>query len=174
MHLILLSSLVSAVLAAPWNHAQGRDGSSGKTAYFLDNDPSGSSIVSLKIGADGKLSNPVRTLTGGNGAIATNKTGFTDDVDTLDSQGSVVVSGDVCPSFLEPGEVWLGKLPRSVVAVRRTACRKANATQAPLHRQCRQRHTRHVQDRSVRPSASLACGQPSRHTRPVPAVCHIL
>lgn len=36
-------------------------------AYFLDNNPSGSSIVALRIGSDGLLSNPVRTSTGGKG-----------------------------------------------------------------------------------------------------------
>jgi hypothetical protein len=36
-------------------------------AYFLDNNPAGSSIVALAIGADGQLSDPMRTATGGKG-----------------------------------------------------------------------------------------------------------
>lgn len=36
-------------------------------AYFLDNNPAGSSIVALTIGDDGMLSDPVRTATEGNG-----------------------------------------------------------------------------------------------------------
>ena len=36
-------------------------------AYFLDNNPAGSSIVALAIGSDGKLSDPARTSTGGKG-----------------------------------------------------------------------------------------------------------
>ena len=42
-----------------------RDGS--RAAYFLDNNPAGASIVSLKIADDGTLSGPVRTSTGGTG-----------------------------------------------------------------------------------------------------------
>lgn len=41
---------------------------SNHAAYFLDNDPSGSSIIAMKIGStDGKLSDPVRISTGGKG-----------------------------------------------------------------------------------------------------------
>ena len=49
-----------------------------RAAYFLDNNPEGSSIVSLKICPDdGTLSNPVRTSTGGVGlyGLAASSTG---------------------------------------------------------------------------------------------------
>lgn len=75
------------------NHPGKHDGV--KAAYFLDNDPAGSSIVSLKVGEDGTLSDPIRTSTGGVGSIGTNTTGFPNSVDSLMSQGSVVLSGDV-------------------------------------------------------------------------------
>ena len=66
----LAFSLFPAALALPGNpsyhggvehHLEGYpgwngDGSRPSTAYFLDNDPSGSSLVALKIGGDGKLS----------------------------------------------------------------------------------------------------------------------
>lgn len=43
--------------------------------YFLDNDPSGASVISLQIAQDGSLSNPVRTLTGGKGLYGSSATG---------------------------------------------------------------------------------------------------
>ncbi|KAK3614791.1 hypothetical protein LTR56_027019 [Elasticomyces elasticus] len=67
----------------------------GTTAYFLDNDPLGNSIVSLVIDRDGMLSNPVRTLTGGRGSDIVSLAGVPAGVDTLGSQGSVVVSGNL-------------------------------------------------------------------------------
>ncbi|TEY57669.1 hypothetical protein BOTCAL_0209g00080 [Botryotinia calthae] len=71
-------------------------------AYFLDNNPNGSSIIAMRISReDGTLSLPVRTSTGGKGmfglnAPAANSTaapapGFKD---TLFSQNSIIVSGD--------------------------------------------------------------------------------
>ncbi len=50
-----------------------RDGP--QAVYFLDNDPSGASIVALKVSPDGSLSDPVRTLTGGLGRFGLNSTG---------------------------------------------------------------------------------------------------
>jgi hypothetical protein len=69
-----------------------------RVAYFLDNNPHGSSIVSLQIDAEGLLSNPTRTSTHGFGVIGTNTTGFPNAVDPLSSQGSVNVSGEVSSS----------------------------------------------------------------------------
>lgn len=47
-----------------------RDGYCSRAAYFLKNDPAGSSIISLKISDwDGTLSDPVETPTGGKGLI---------------------------------------------------------------------------------------------------------
>ncbi|UKZ76848.1 hypothetical protein TrVFT333_004563 [Trichoderma virens FT-333] len=73
-----------------------------RAAYFLDNNPSGASIVSLKISSNGTLSNPVRTLTGGDGSWAKwiipnppppDNTGFAGP-DSLFSANAVVVSGN--------------------------------------------------------------------------------
>ena len=48
---------------------------SAKAIYFLDSDPSGASVVSLKVGRSGKIASPVRTSTGGKGLIGVNATG---------------------------------------------------------------------------------------------------
>jgi hypothetical protein len=40
-----------------------------RAAYFLDNNPSGSSIISLKIASNGTLADPIRTSTGGIGML---------------------------------------------------------------------------------------------------------
>ncbi|KAH8821488.1 hypothetical protein F5884DRAFT_850713 [Xylogone sp. PMI_703] len=83
---ILAPTLVSAAALMPR--------SDHRAAYFLDNNPAGSSIVSLKIDInDGTLSDPVRTSTGGVGmyALAGAAPG---GADTLFTQDSVVVSED--------------------------------------------------------------------------------
>ncbi|KAI7263335.1 hypothetical protein KC345_g9179 [Hortaea werneckii] len=64
-------------------------------AYFLDNNPNGSAIIALTVGPDGLLSDPVRTSTGGYGAISVNPDGSPRPVDTLSSQGSVTVKGNM-------------------------------------------------------------------------------
>lgn len=77
-------------------------GAAQRAAYFLDNNPSGASIVSLNILNNGTLSNPVRTFTHGNGSygkwVAANppppdNTGFSGP-DSLFSADSIVVSGN--------------------------------------------------------------------------------
>lgn len=84
----------SLVSAQQWSRPQ--QGPPGSAAYFLDNSPSGSSLVSLKIGSDHLLSDPVRTSTGGSGSIALNAAGGQPvAADSLQSQDSVVVSGNV-------------------------------------------------------------------------------
>ncbi|KAK3621125.1 hypothetical protein LTR56_022989 [Elasticomyces elasticus] len=67
----------------------------GTTAYFLDNDPVGNSIASLVIDRDGMLGNPVRTSTGGRGSDIVSLAAVPGGADTLGSQGSVVVSGNI-------------------------------------------------------------------------------
>lgn len=75
---LLAPSLVSAAALMPR--------SDYRAAYFLDNDPAGSSIVSLKIDInDGTLSDPVRTSTGGVGSY-----GFT-EVNTPGQAGKLEV-----------------------------------------------------------------------------------
>lgn len=59
----LILSLPLLAVAAPTRAAPQPKG----VAYFLDNNPAGSSIVALDIGSDGLLSNPVRIATGGKG-----------------------------------------------------------------------------------------------------------
>jgi hypothetical protein len=77
---------------------------SPRAAYFLDNNPGGSSIISLAIAENGTLYNPVRTSTGGQGRFANvaSATGpaAPGGADSLMSQGSVVISGDVSYSML--------------------------------------------------------------------------
>ncbi|KAI6879897.1 hypothetical protein KC360_g7647 [Hortaea werneckii] len=64
-------------------------------AYFLDNNPNGSAIIALTVGPDGLLKDPVRTSTGGYGAISVNPDGSPRPVDTLSSQGTVTVKGNM-------------------------------------------------------------------------------
>jgi hypothetical protein len=94
----LLVPLVSAAALLP------RD-DRNRAAYFLDNNPAGTSIVALEISVeDGTLSNPVRTPAGGVGlygltASSTGGAPAAGDADTLFTQDSVVVSQDVCTSI---------------------------------------------------------------------------
>lgn len=96
MFLPSLLLLVPTVLSASFDirHSHQGDGTA-KAAYFLDNNPSGSAIICLRIRSDGIVNDPVRTSTGGYGAIGTNLTGFPNAVDPLISQGSVTVNGNV-------------------------------------------------------------------------------
>lgn len=75
---------------------------SGKrAAYFMDNDVAGNNIVSLTIDPEtGFLSSPVLTPTGGKGALGALPTGEAAGPDTLFTQDSVVVEGNV--SILHP------------------------------------------------------------------------
>jgi hypothetical protein len=74
--------IVGVVSAFPF---RGSPYSSNRVAYFLENDPAGNYIVSLKISEDGTLDTPVRTSTGGNGLSGL----------VVPSQDSVVVSDSV-------------------------------------------------------------------------------
>lgn len=62
---LLLPQLVAAASLRSWGSP-----SAHGAAYFLDNSPAGSSIIALKISQDGKLSDPMRTSTGGKGLYA--------------------------------------------------------------------------------------------------------
>ena len=101
MKFLSFSILLPVALAFPFNPSlhhslNGRNNAAAKAVYFLEDDPSGSSIVSLRVRSDAKISDPVRTSTQGKGAIATNLTGFPNAVDALSSQSAVFVSGNVC------------------------------------------------------------------------------
>lgn len=107
MQFFTYAMLLTPALAAPFerNGLDRRSAKENAAAYFLDNNPDGSSIVSLRIGGDGTLSDPVRTSTNGFGLIGTNTTFFPNAADSLFSQDSVVVSGDV--RFSGGCVVWL-------------------------------------------------------------------
>ncbi|KAL7928247.1 hypothetical protein V8C35DRAFT_333160 [Trichoderma chlorosporum] len=105
---MLLSSFIASWLtlcsasSLPVAEPNGNANAVRRAAYFLDNNPSGSAVVSLNISSNGNLSNPVRTLTGGNGSWAKwiisnppppDGTGFAGP-DSLFSANSIVVSGD--------------------------------------------------------------------------------
>jgi hypothetical protein len=78
---------LSATLASPRNsipRSSGLDGN--RVLYFMDSNPTGSYIISVRISAeDGTLSSTTRTSTGGNGLAGL----------LAVSQDSIVVSGQV-------------------------------------------------------------------------------
>lgn len=105
MRFFTLTILLSAtVWATPFHKGHGKGPwwpkHAAKAAYFLDDDPAGSSIVSLRLDESGMLSDPIRTSTNGVGAIGTNTTGFPNPADALMSQGAVIISGNVCCMIL--------------------------------------------------------------------------
>ena len=65
------SLLALAPLASAWPVSH----SGPQAIYFLDNNPKGSSVVSLRVAPDGTISNPLRTSTGGKGMIGKTNTG---------------------------------------------------------------------------------------------------
>jgi hypothetical protein len=91
----LLSTLVLAlsVTATPFSINHKRD-ASNRAAYFLDNNPAGSSIVSLKISEDGYLSSPTRISTGGYGLYGVDSMGNAGP-DSLFAQDSLVIEQNV-------------------------------------------------------------------------------
>jgi hypothetical protein len=91
----LLSTFLLALSAAasPFSPEYKRDGTN-RAAYFLDNNPAGSSIITLKISEDGLLSSPVRISTGGLGLYGKNSGGDAGP-DSLFSQDAVVVEQNV-------------------------------------------------------------------------------
>jgi len=95
MHGKLLGTLVLAlsVTAIPLSIHKKRDGSN-RAAYFLDNNPAGSSIVSLKISEDGYLSSPSRISTDGYGLYGVDSGGDAGP-DSLFAQDSIVVEQNV-------------------------------------------------------------------------------
>jgi hypothetical protein len=68
MHGLIFLLAPVLVLAAVISFRDSSDDS--RAVYFLDNNPAGASIISLKIAEDGTLSHPVRTSTGGQGLLA--------------------------------------------------------------------------------------------------------
>jgi hypothetical protein len=66
-----------------------------RAAYVLDNNPAGSSIISLQIADDGTISSPLRTSTGGKGLLAL----------TAGTNGAAAVAGGAgrMAELLQPG-----------------------------------------------------------------------
>lgn len=120
----VLPLLSSAVLASPTGWNPGWDGNkqpgwgwgswgwgwgkqppyapSTSVAYFLYNEPAGASIVSIKIGQDGKLvDDPMKTSTSGMGSLQVNASGAPAMADTLGSQGSVTIKENVSANMVQ-------------------------------------------------------------------------
>jgi len=95
MYELLFGTFVFALFttATPLSANYKRD-ESNRAAYFLDNNPAGSSIITLKISDDGFLSSPTRISTGGVGLYGVNSGGEAGP-DSLFAQGSIVVEQDV-------------------------------------------------------------------------------
>ncbi|KAF7916685.1 hypothetical protein EAE99_009578 [Botrytis elliptica] len=99
MHLFRTFLLTPIILAAS---IITRHHSRDAAAYFLDNNPNGSTIIAMRISReDGTLSLPTRTSTGGKGMLGLNAPAANStvapapgDKDTLFSQNSIIVSGD--------------------------------------------------------------------------------
>ena len=104
MKFLSILFLLPTVFAAPFgaNHwPQPYGGNNAQAAYFLDNNPSGSSVVAVRVNSNGTLSAPVRTSTNGFGVIGVNGKGFPNAADPLFSQGAVAVSGNVSCSVFD-------------------------------------------------------------------------
>jgi hypothetical protein len=85
---VLLACQLSAIFAVPTVKSLF---DFDRVLYFLDNDPNGNSVVSVKISdSDGTLSSPVKTSTGGSGLPQLFAV----------SQDSVVISGNVRLHYL--------------------------------------------------------------------------
>ncbi|PQE33495.1 3-carboxymuconate cyclase protein [Rutstroemia sp. NJR-2017a WRK4] len=104
MHFLTTTTTASLLLLLPLaNAAPMACKQSVSAAYVLDNNPNGSAIIAMAIAADGSLSNPTRTATGGKGMLgldapAANASAGTPpmpgNADSLFSQHSVVVAGN--------------------------------------------------------------------------------
>jgi len=83
--------LGSAIASIPFQQR-----TTSPTLYSMDNNPAGSSIVSLSILPNGNLATPIRTSTGGKGLHVGSPGGDSPGPDTLFTQNSVVVGDNVC------------------------------------------------------------------------------
>ena len=99
-NLVLLAASLIPIVGA---RAIGRDATSlsartdefwnPKAIYFMNNEPS-NSIVTIRVGQNGLLSNPKLVSTGGVGQVTVNATGFPNGPDGLGSQDALTVAGD--------------------------------------------------------------------------------
>ena len=88
---LIFSLLASAMLARAWPTPQTPHGA----LYFLNNDPSGASVVAMTVNDGCAGGEVVMTSTGGMGALGTDGDGPLAE-DALGSQGSVRVYDNVC------------------------------------------------------------------------------
>ena len=101
MHLLTPFVLFVSATALPsqsqWQRSQ-------RAIYTLSNDPAGANILSLVVSDNGTVSSPVLTPTGGKGQLGVNAgpPEVPAGPDSLFSQGSVLVSGNVRTG---PGEL---------------------------------------------------------------------
>ncbi|RGP78286.1 3-carboxymuconate cyclase [Fusarium longipes] len=89
-----MKSISLLLLAASCTRALPTPEKSNGALYFLDSDPNGASVISLSIGSNGMLGEPVKTCTNGNGMIGMNVNGSV-TADPLFSQGSIIVDGNL-------------------------------------------------------------------------------
>ncbi|KAI4102193.1 MAG: hypothetical protein LQ339_004717 [Xanthoria mediterranea] len=96
IYIISVLATASAVVAAPQplNGAK-KMAAAPKAIYFMTNDAAGNSIVALKVGQDGTLSDGSRTMTGGKGASGIDgNNSMPAGPDALFSQSAVKVEGN--------------------------------------------------------------------------------
>lgn len=95
MHLVLSSFFVAGLTLSSALSIYPRGDSRKRAAYILSNQPEGNSLLALSIlTANGTVSKPVLTPTGGNGLLGNTANG-TAGPDELFGQGAVIVSKDV-------------------------------------------------------------------------------
>ena len=96
MQYLLATSLVASIFSVVSTRAvNGERDRRPRAAYTLNNDATGASVIAMKISlADGMLSSPVKTPTGGQGLLGNTANG-TAGPDGLFSQNSLIVSEDV-------------------------------------------------------------------------------
>lgn len=81
------------------NGSAAAEATTAKVVYFISN-AANNSIVAMKVGANGSLSDGSVTPTGGAGMSGVNATGGAAAPDSLFSQGSIKISGNVRSSSL--------------------------------------------------------------------------
>lgn len=127
---LLVSLLASGALAFPpfgpgsGSHGYGSGSSSVGRAIYLQTNEADNSVVAIPISADGTLSGGHLVATGGQGStIAVNGSASSPQTpDSLGSQSSVTVAGNVCrpPAPLNP----LSMSPRVLTNVVRLCCQR--------------------------------------------------
>ncbi|KAI4262184.1 MAG: hypothetical protein L6R42_002634 [Xanthoria sp. 1 TBL-2021] len=96
IYVLSILATASAVVAAPQAlNAAKKKGATPKAIYFMTNDAAENSIVALKVGQDGTLSDGSRTMTGGKGASGVDgNSSMPAGPDALFSQSALKVEGN--------------------------------------------------------------------------------